>query len=279
MRSDLIADGDNTAEFGSNATYSCTLTDPTGVLQVTWQRLHKDQSVETLATYSKRFGRQINEHYREKVFLNDESLTSTAITVVNVTWEDEACYVRSFNIYPSGSQRKQICVSVQGIASVEVKVQLNTSTESEQGSKALVSCSANGKPAPVIQWIHPKANPVSEPEQTQSLNSDQTVTTTSVISLRSAEHSGDYVECVVNTGRIGHRKKRVLLPAFRTDEKTVEQDASSRAGIVGAAVSLCICSFCICMAGAWWNRRKGGVRNESTETRLETREQLNPSSV
>lgn len=87
---------------------------PTGVLQVTWQRLLKDDSVETLATYSKKFGRQVNEPYLGKVVFTEASLSSSTITVKNVTWVDDSCYICSFNVYPDGSQRKQTCLTVQG---------------------------------------------------------------------------------------------------------------------------------------------------------------------
>uniref|UniRef100_A0A3Q3JQN0 Immunoglobulin V-set domain-containing protein n=1 Tax=Monopterus albus TaxID=43700 RepID=A0A3Q3JQN0_MONAL len=85
---------------------------PTGVLQVTWQRLFKDQSIENMATYSERFGQQINGPFLGKVIFTEASLNSTAITLKNVTWEDESCYICSFNVYPDGSKRKQACLTV-----------------------------------------------------------------------------------------------------------------------------------------------------------------------
>uniref|UniRef100_A0A8K9XSA9 Ig-like domain-containing protein n=1 Tax=Oncorhynchus mykiss TaxID=8022 RepID=A0A8K9XSA9_ONCMY len=105
---------DTRVDFNADASYTCTHADPTGVLQVTWQRLFKDDSVENLATYSKRFGAQIIDPQRGKVVFTEASLNSTSITVKNVTWADDACYICSFNVYPSGSIRKQICLTVQG---------------------------------------------------------------------------------------------------------------------------------------------------------------------
>uniref|UniRef100_A0A3Q4BC59 Immunoglobulin V-set domain-containing protein n=1 Tax=Mola mola TaxID=94237 RepID=A0A3Q4BC59_MOLML len=93
---------------------------PTGVLQVTWQRLFKDGSIENLATHGKRFGQQVNEPFQGKVVLNDASLNSTSITVKNVTWNDEGCYICSFNAYPDGSKRKHTCLTVQGNFSTRV---------------------------------------------------------------------------------------------------------------------------------------------------------------
>lgn len=86
----------------------------TGVLQVTWQRSFKDEHIENLATYSKRFGQQVNEPYQGKIVFTEASLSSTAIMVKNVTWRDESCYICSFNVYPGGSKRRQTCLRVKG---------------------------------------------------------------------------------------------------------------------------------------------------------------------
>lgn len=84
------------------------------MLQVTWQRLFSDESIENLATYSKKFGQQVNEPYKGKVIFTEASLSSTSITLTNVTWGDESCYICSFNVYPDGSKRRQTCLTVEG---------------------------------------------------------------------------------------------------------------------------------------------------------------------
>lgn len=87
---------------------------PAGVQQVTWQRLFQNNSLQNLATYSKRFGHQVNEPFSGKVLFTEESLNSTSITLKYVTWEDESCYICAFNVYPDGSKRKQMCLTVKG---------------------------------------------------------------------------------------------------------------------------------------------------------------------
>uniref|UniRef100_A0A3B5AAK8 Immunoglobulin V-set domain-containing protein n=1 Tax=Stegastes partitus TaxID=144197 RepID=A0A3B5AAK8_9TELE len=77
------------------------------VLQVTWQRLYADESIENLATYSKRFGQQVNDPYKRKVIFTEASLSSTSISLKEVSWADESCYICSFNVYPDGSKRRQ----------------------------------------------------------------------------------------------------------------------------------------------------------------------------
>uniref|UniRef100_A0A3B5MV00 Immunoglobulin V-set domain-containing protein n=1 Tax=Xiphophorus couchianus TaxID=32473 RepID=A0A3B5MV00_9TELE len=86
----------------------------TCVLQVTWQRGLRPESLENMATYNKPVGEQINEPFKGKVILNNSSLSSSSITLKNVMWADENCYVCSFNVYPDGSKRKQICLKVEG---------------------------------------------------------------------------------------------------------------------------------------------------------------------
>ncbi|XP_071186739.1 OX-2 membrane glycoprotein-like isoform X5 [Salvelinus alpinus] len=140
----IVTRRNNTADFNADASYTCSHADPTGVLQVTWQRLFKDDSVENLATYSKRFGVKIIDPHRGKVVFTEASLNSTSITVKNVTWADEACYICSFNVYPSGSRRKQTCLTVQGVSEVRATMQKVPSTEPKADMEVVVSCSATG---------------------------------------------------------------------------------------------------------------------------------------
>uniref|UniRef100_A0A667WJW9 Immunoglobulin V-set domain-containing protein n=1 Tax=Myripristis murdjan TaxID=586833 RepID=A0A667WJW9_9TELE len=69
-----------------------------------------------MATYSEQFGTQVNGPFQGKVVFSEASFSSTSITLKNVTWTDEACYICSFNAYPDGSKGQQICLTVQGTA-------------------------------------------------------------------------------------------------------------------------------------------------------------------
>uniref|UniRef100_A0A8C9RTQ0 Ig-like domain-containing protein n=1 Tax=Scleropages formosus TaxID=113540 RepID=A0A8C9RTQ0_SCLFO len=110
------AQGSTVADFHENVTLSCTVSDPKGVKQVTWHRHRTNGSVETVAAYGMHLEDSVLEPFADKVLLTETSLDSTAITVRGVSLEDEGCYICSFNIYPKGTTRKQICLIVRGAA-------------------------------------------------------------------------------------------------------------------------------------------------------------------
>ncbi|KAJ8003979.1 hypothetical protein DPEC_G00154030 [Dallia pectoralis] len=225
----VVANGDTSVYFNAEASFNCALADPKGVLQVTWQRLFKDESVENLATFSKRFGAQIIEPHQSKVDLTEASLNSTSITIKNVSWSDEACYICSFNVYPSGSTRKQTCLSVQGVSEVETTLQKLPSSESNRGGEDIVvSCSATGRPAPSILWDYSSAVSAKTLNTWNVINKDQTVTVMSNMTLQSSSGLGRHVECLVNNGTRTQRQERVLLPPYRgkKEDETGDNRAS-----------------------------------------------------
>uniref|UniRef100_A0A674BPM9 OX-2 membrane glycoprotein-like n=1 Tax=Salmo trutta TaxID=8032 RepID=A0A674BPM9_SALTR len=236
----VVARGDTRVDFNADASYTCTHADSTGVLQVTWQRLFKDDSVENLATYSKRFGAQIIDPHRGKVVFTEASLNSTSITVKNVTWSDEACYICSFNVYPSGSRRKQTCLTVQGVSEVRATMQKVPSTEPKADMEVVVSCSATGKPAPWIQWNISAAVPIKTPNNWTVINKDQTVTAISNITLQLLPGSGGYVDCIVNNGMRTQRHERVLLPILPGEREVEEDDKRTSPWAVAIPVFLII---------------------------------------
>ncbi|XP_053170252.1 OX-2 membrane glycoprotein-like [Scomber japonicus] len=211
--SQITGYGNRTADYGGDAHYHCTLQNPTGVLQVTWQRLFKDKSIENLATYSGRFGEQVNDPYQQKLMFTKASLNSTSIVFRNLTWEDESCYICSFNVYPDGSQRRQICLTVQGISKVETGVQVPSREQEDKDVIAVFSCSATGKPAPTIQWqVSPPAIGSEEAETITITNSDHTFTSSSNITLKVSANWRGNVNCLVNKGRRGQRQELIRFP-------------------------------------------------------------------
>ncbi|XP_067439308.1 OX-2 membrane glycoprotein-like [Thunnus thynnus] len=260
--------GNTTADYGGDAYYRCTLQNPTGVLQVTWQRLFKDESIENLATYSKRFGQQVNEPYREKLTFTEASLNSSSITVRNVTWEDESCYICSFNVYPDGSQRRQTCLTVQGISEVKTDVQVTDRGKEERDVKVVFSCSATGKPAPSIQWVvSPPATSSEETKTMTATNSDHTFTSSRNITLKvSADWKGD-VDCLVNSGKRGQRLQRIpfSLHPEHVEDKKAEGGGMSSSGIALLIAAVMFLSCIVVAAVIQRKRLKGDRRFEHVE--------------
>ncbi|XP_008424283.1 OX-2 membrane glycoprotein-like isoform X2 [Poecilia reticulata] len=227
--------GTTTVAYGGEANFNCMLANPTGVLQVTWQRGLRPESLENMATYNKPVGEQINEPFKGKVILNNSSLSSSSITLKNVTWADENCYVCSFNVYPDGSKRKQICLKVEGISEMHKK---NSSASSAgREVKEELSCSATGKPAPKISWNISNLAPTNT-SQTTVINSDGSFTTSSNITLQVPTDWTGHVYCVVNQGLPGQRQEEF---SFSSQEKEKEEGNASQNALIIAVVAVIIC--------------------------------------
>uniref|UniRef100_A0A096M3P3 OX-2 membrane glycoprotein-like n=1 Tax=Poecilia formosa TaxID=48698 RepID=A0A096M3P3_POEFO len=223
--SQISLHGTTTVAYGGEANFNCMLANPTGVLQVTWQRGLRPESLENMATYNKPVGEQINEPFKGKVILSNSSLSSSSITLKNVTWADENCYVCSFNVYPDGSKRKQICLKVEGelVRSLHFKM-------SETIKKEELSCSATGKPAPEISWNTSKLKYTDAPPTTV-INSDGSITTSSNITVQVPTDWTGHVYCVVNQGLLGQRLTKCCFSSGN-----VSQNA-----LIIAVVAIIIC--------------------------------------
>ncbi|XP_010753340.3 OX-2 membrane glycoprotein-like isoform X1 [Larimichthys crocea] len=244
--SQITGYGNVTAAYGRDAHYRCTVANPAGVLQVTWQRLFKDESIENLATYSKRFGVQVNEPYKGKVIFEEATLNSTSIILKNVKWEDDSCYICSFNVYPDGSKRKQTCLTVQGIS--EVNTSVHPPSSQEDPKEVVFSCSAIGKPAPTIHWSYPPdASALNQPHTTTITNSDHTFTSSRNVTLRVPRGWSGHVDCLLNRGMTGERVERIsyTLKAENTEQ---DEEAGESRSAAGLAVMICAALFIFCIA-------------------------------
>ncbi|XP_029377335.1 OX-2 membrane glycoprotein-like isoform X2 [Echeneis naucrates] len=252
----VSGDGNATAEYGGEAYYRCTLENHKDVLQVTWQRRNKDDSLENMATYSKRFGQQVNEPYLGKVIFTEASLNSTSISLRDVSWQDESCYICSFNAFPDGSKRRETCLTVEGISSVNTTV-----APKEEDMGVVFSCSATGKPAPTIEWlVSPDAAYLDSPKTMTVKSSDQTFTSSRNITLRLPEGWDGHVDCLLNKGRIGQRQERIhfSLNAAQPEDKT-----DGKRSTVAIAVVLVAFIVCITVFGVRWRKRlKANAREE-----------------
>ncbi|NXS86179.1 OX2G protein, partial [Erpornis zantholeuca] len=129
--------------MGDSVTLSCTLTEPTEVLQVTWQK-ESEELHGNIATYSETHGLKIHKPYEDRMNFTSLELNKTSITFWDTRMDDSGCYKCIFNSYPSGAISGDTCLSVFG---VNASVHYNYSE-----GRLIVTCNADGIPEPTITW-------------------------------------------------------------------------------------------------------------------------------
>ncbi|XP_031817140.1 OX-2 membrane glycoprotein-like [Sarcophilus harrisii] len=137
------------ALFGNNVTLNCNLTIPANVLQITWQKL-QGSIPENIGTYSSQHGGKILPPYNERIHCSSTELTSSSMTIYNVTLKDAACYKCLFNVFPNGIYGGKMCFSVQKVSELRSELHPHPTIE----GILIVICSATGKPAPHITFSH-----------------------------------------------------------------------------------------------------------------------------
>ncbi|XP_072513740.1 OX-2 membrane glycoprotein-like isoform X2 [Salminus brasiliensis] len=243
----IVTESNVNARFGESASVSCSLPNAAGVKQVTWQRLGQDESVHTMATFSDNFRKQVADQYAGKVELTLAMLNATTITIRNVTFADEGCYICTFNVYPSGTEREKACLSVHGLSEM-------TTSKADSTEKKVVSCIATGKPAPEVHWKCAGKNISGYSTTTMSNNNEGTVTTTSNLTLGPtlSQCDGKPVECVAQSGNMEKRQHIYITDKI---SNTTESVPSRRYLASGLAVIIAI-SSAICIAIVLLRKRK-----------------------
>ncbi|XP_062983778.1 OX-2 membrane glycoprotein-like [Elgaria multicarinata webbii] len=144
-----------TVTAGENVTLNCRLAKEYNVVQVTWQKEH-EKNEPNVATYSNVHGSRVLGKYQRNVHLSQSGLTVSAITFDPVTFKDEGCYSCVFNTFPLGSIPGKTCLKVYAFTEPTVHVK-RVSDPDDAGEEVLdISCSATGRPAPVVTWKNTK---------------------------------------------------------------------------------------------------------------------------
>ncbi|XP_051982848.1 OX-2 membrane glycoprotein-like [Xyrauchen texanus] len=224
---DIISNGDSTVLFGDDASLSCTLPNASGVKQVTWQRVRADERAQTLATFSERFQKHVDEQFVGKVIFTVASFNSTSIVIKNVTFEDEACYICSFKLYPVGPKRETMCLTVKGIS--KIIATLNAAPNSD----VKISCSATGKPTPTLHWKSTEKELNLRLNNFTVLNKDSSYTVTSNLTFPKTHFQGKYVECLAQSG--------TMESGFKIYVPGEENNATLRNYIITIVVLIIVC--------------------------------------
>ncbi|NXW54440.1 OX2G protein, partial [Eurystomus gularis] len=100
------------AGLGGEANFYCNFLLSMEVLQVTWQK-RNGASFQNIATYSPNHGPMLIGSFQKKAYFTRATLKASAITLQNITFEDESYYRCIFNVFPHGSFSKDICLDIQ----------------------------------------------------------------------------------------------------------------------------------------------------------------------
>uniref|UniRef100_A0A3P9A404 Ig-like domain-containing protein n=1 Tax=Esox lucius TaxID=8010 RepID=A0A3P9A404_ESOLU len=194
-----------------NVKFSCRLMEPKDVLQVTWQK-ETPGGTENVASYNKRFGPEVNPPFNMKVLFLYVGLQNCSVIIRRVSREDESCYKCLFNIYPDGA------IKLYGPTLLLTQ---NKDTH-PLFSGLTVSCSATGRPAPVVDLFLP-VQFVLENSTTVSVthpNGTVTVTITSTVAVPSLPDNIPMVRCVVSSGS-AIKEGSIKIPTLLVGEKSL----------------------------------------------------------
>ncbi|NXB13001.1 NECT1 protein, partial [Cnemophilus loriae] len=112
LKEPIQSDTTVVAALRGEANFYCNFSLSMDVLQVTWQK-RNGTSFQNMATYSPMHGLRLIGPFQKKVHFTRASPKASAITLQNLTLEDESYYRCIFNVFPRGSFSKEIRLKVQ----------------------------------------------------------------------------------------------------------------------------------------------------------------------
>ncbi|NWU74099.1 OX2G protein, partial [Onychorhynchus coronatus] len=100
------------AAFGGEANLYCNFSLSMEVLQVTWQK-RNGSFFQNIATYSSVHGLRLIGSFQNKMRFTGATPKASALTLQNLTFEDESYYRCIFNVFRHGSFNKDILLKIQ----------------------------------------------------------------------------------------------------------------------------------------------------------------------
>uniref|UniRef100_A0A3B5M853 Ig-like domain-containing protein n=1 Tax=Xiphophorus couchianus TaxID=32473 RepID=A0A3B5M853_9TELE len=175
------------AAVGDQASLSCQLSKTKDVLQITWQKV-LPVGEKNLATYTKKFGYRVSSGLEEKMDFQYESLQSCSMVIRKVTEQDEGCYRCLFNSYSEGALIGWTCLRLYELHGPFIDV---SRSNSPPGS--VVTCSATGRPVPMVTLtvFHQNLSfSLYNTSRVNNTNGTITSTTTALLSALSSTQVG-----------------------------------------------------------------------------------------
>ncbi|XP_014906076.1 OX-2 membrane glycoprotein-like isoform X2 [Poecilia latipinna] len=208
------------AAVGDQASLSCRLTEDKDVLQITWQKVLPNGE-KNLATYTKKFGSRVSAGVEEKMDFQYESLQSCSMVIRKVMEEDEGCYRCLFNTYPNGALIGKTCLKLN-----ELHGPFITISRSNSPPGSVVTCSATGRPVPMVTLtvLHQNLS-FSHYNTSRVTNTNGTITSTTTALLSAL--SSTQVECSVFVQTAALRELLVTVPGLKDSSDGFDEDFES----------------------------------------------------
>ncbi|NXB72709.1 NECT1 protein, partial [Donacobius atricapilla] len=111
LREAIQPDTITVAALGGEASIYCNLSLSIDVLQVTWQKSN-GTSFQNMATYSPIHGLRLIGTFQKKMCFTRATPKASAITLQNLTLEDDSYYRCIFSVFHHGSFSKEIHLSI-----------------------------------------------------------------------------------------------------------------------------------------------------------------------
>ncbi|XP_031669155.1 OX-2 membrane glycoprotein-like [Oncorhynchus kisutch] len=247
-----------TATLGEDAVLNCELMKAKDVRQVTWQKVTAEAN-ENVATYSKQ-GPDVNLPFQRNVEFEDEGLQNCSIIIRGVSRGDESCYKCLFNTFPDGPISGTTCLQINELYGPSLLI---TQTNN---SHTTLSCSATGRPVPIVTWEDTDILENSTMANVTHLNGSVTVTITSTLAAFSLPDKDTSVGCMVSLFSGGVTKNvSMVIPArshasFPGVPEVTDGDRIS--GIGAVMSSLCFIAVCCGAAVVLWCKLRNTTRSQ-----------------
>ncbi|XP_016533695.1 OX-2 membrane glycoprotein-like [Poecilia formosa] len=218
------------AAVGDQASLSCRFTEDKNIIEISWRKVLPDGE-KTLATYIKDFGPIVRPDLEEKMDFQYESLQSCSMVIRKVMEEDEGCYQCLFHTYPKGALIGWTCLKLY-----ELHGPFITISRSNSPPGSVVTCSATGRPVPMVTLtvLHQNLS-FSHYNTSRVTNNNGTITSTTTV-LLSALNSTQ-VECSVLVQTAALRELLVTVPGLtETSDDGLDVEPGSNYNFIGLFV-------------------------------------------
>ncbi|XP_016533694.1 OX-2 membrane glycoprotein-like isoform X1 [Poecilia formosa] len=253
------------AAVGDQASLSCRLTEDKNIFEISWLKVLPDGE-KTLATYIKDFGSTVRPDLEEKMDFQFESLQSCSMVIRKVMEEDEGCYRCLFNTYPKGALIGWTCLKL-----CELHGPFITISRSNSPPGSIVTCSATGRPVPMVTLtvLHQNLS-FSHYNTSRETNTNGTITSTTTALLSAL--SSTKVGCSVLVQTAALRELMVTVPGLTDSSDSLDEDFESddkdERWLVTVAMGLLVVFLCgaFGVLSMLWFKKKHQNRKKKNPT-------------